>query len=154
MERRERTVCKLELEEKTTVAYYKKRMEHIAIDCEDRIKQIMTNCNDRIESMESELTYYKSRLQDLVEKTSVVEDSEKFSKYDTRIRESVYYCQSVGVASRNTGEIIRKVMETMCGKQLIHIPSKSTVENMTRELNIISDLQVSMAILSDIFRLS
>ena len=35
----------------------------------------------------------------------------------------------------------------MCDEKLKRIPSRSTIENMTRELNVLSDIQVCEAVL-------
>ena len=107
----------------------------------------------RIRNLKTEIYQYRDELKTLLQKDTEQDiqqdERENLKQYSYKtIRECVYWCQTLGVSSSMTGTVINRITESQSGKEMDRVPSRRCVEDMTREMGVISDIQVCIAILS------
>ncbi len=96
---------------------------------------------DEIKTLKEKLSYSESRVQELeCDKENVIPTMDG-NQFDVKTRKSVQFCLSKNVPQQHVGDVVNFVVREMGGQSLEKVPKRSAVQNMAREMDIISNIQ-------------
>ena len=106
------------------------------------LTNLLTQKDEIIRALENEKLMLEDKMEQLSAATSQVSSKKDRKTYSVDIRMMVYDSVINKVPTKNIPILIRKFAEST-GVKLNEVPHHSTVEQMTRELGIIADLQTA-----------
>ena len=69
--------------------------------------------------------------------------------YNSNIRKCIYHCLQRQVPVEHAGDVISFIVREMTGRELLNVPSRSSIVRMAREMGVIADLQGAETLLSN-----
>ncbi len=96
---------------------------------------------DKIKALKEKLSYSENRVQELeCDKENLIPTMDG-NQFDVKTRKSIQFCLSKNVPQHHASTVVNFVVNEMTGQGMKKMPKRSSVQNMAREMGILSNIQ-------------
>ena len=138
------TERKIKRQKRNSKYYYKKRKR----EAEEKTEDVIGQSEQRAEQDAVEIQSLRNALDELVQSKDSVDKTNPILLYNASVRICTYSCLMRHVSTAEIGNVINDILREFNGKPLSNIPTRQSVENMARELEVLNDIQAGETILS------
>lgn len=133
-------VNKVKHQQHSNASYWKHKIAHLKSQL-DHLKEK----NAHLEFENSKLDPNKTNK----DETTPIVTKKGTKTYGSNIRKCIYHCLQRQVPVEHAGDVISFIVREMTGRELLDVPSRSSIVRMGREMGVIADLQGAETLLSN-----